>query len=120
VVDDEGGLIGLVTRKDLRAWIDEGDGARSLADVARKPVLAYPDEPLRLVVYRMAETGHVDLPVVDRANPKKLLGRVTLRHLLKARLRHLEEERRRQGILPINLVRPPWLRSSAFRRVPNE
>ncbi len=28
-----------------------------------KPVVAYPDEPLRAVVYRMAETGFTRLPV---------------------------------------------------------
>jgi hypothetical protein len=29
----------------------------TLGDVVTKPVVAYPDEPLRVVVYRMAESG---------------------------------------------------------------
>jgi CBS domain-containing protein len=37
-----------------------------LADVIRKdPVVAYPDEPMRVVVYRMAETGLTRVPVID-------------------------------------------------------
>ena len=56
---------------------------------------AYPDEPLRLVVYRMAEKAVTRMPVVDRET-RKFLGLVSLVDLLKARARHLEEERRRE------------------------
>src|SRR5262244_3621829 len=48
------------------------------------PVVAYPDEPLRVVVYRMAETGLTRLPVVARHDPGKLVGMVSLRDLLQA------------------------------------
>jgi chloride channel protein, CIC family len=58
----------------------------------------YPDETLRLLVYQMAESGITRMPVVERGTGK-LLGIVTLDHLLKARTRHLEEERRRERIL---------------------
>jgi CBS domain-containing protein len=61
-------------------------------------VVAYPDEPLRLVVHRMAEKGITRLPVVER-DSHKLLGLVSLDDLLKARSRHLEEERRREQTL---------------------
>jgi hypothetical protein len=77
-----------------------------------KPVIAYGNEPLRVVVNRMAETGRTDLPVVDRANRRTLLGRITLHDMLKARVRHLEEEERRERLLPLSLVVPKWLRST--------
>ncbi|HEX2915085.1 MAG TPA: CBS domain-containing protein, partial [Chloroflexia bacterium] len=60
---------------------------------------AYPDEPLRKVVYRMAESNLTRLPVVDRQNPAKLLGMISLTDLLKARTRNLEEERHRERVL---------------------
>jgi len=74
-------LIGLFTNQPflLSALL-----ARLLAGI-----VAYPDEPLRAVVYRMTETGLTRLPVVDRTDPSRLLGLITLGNLLKARLRNL-------------------------------
>jgi len=54
----------------------------------------------------MAETGFTRLPVVDRAVPPKLVGLVTLKEALKARLRHLEEEGRRERVLPLSVLIP--------------
>src|SRR5262249_32952779 len=80
---------------------------RQLAEVVQAhPVVAYPDEPLRLVVYRMAETGLTRLPVVARHDPGKLVGMVSLRDLLQARVRNLEAEQRRERLLPIRLAFP--------------
>jgi CIC family chloride channel protein len=113
VVDVSGELVGVVTRWVLERWAEQPpdrEGSRPLASIAQAPVTAHPDEPLRVVVNRMAETGRTDLPVVDRKQPGKLLGRVVLHDLLKARAHHLEEERRRQRMLPVSLVLPRWLR----------
>ena len=71
--------------------------------VARDPVVAYPDEPLRAVVYRMAETGKTRLPVVDPHDSSKLLGMISLNDLLQARTRNLEEERLRERVLRLRL-----------------
>jgi CBS domain-containing protein len=116
VVDERGDLLGVVTRGDLHRWAsgsDDAAGPQTLGNIARSARTAFPDEPLRLVVNRMAETGLTRLPVVERDNPKKMVGEVTLEHLLKARVRHLEEERRRERVLPLQLVVPRWLRSSS-------
>ena len=76
-------------------------------------VTAHPDEPLRLVVYRMAETGHTDLPVVEEDGGPPV-GRIALHDLLQARVRHLEEERRRERLLFPNLrFRPGIARGSS-------
>jgi len=69
-------------------------------------VVAYPDEPLRVVVYYMAETGFTRFPVVVRSNPHKLLGIISLSDLLKARTHHLEEEHRRERVVRIRLRFP--------------
>ncbi|MEO7020282.1 MAG: chloride channel protein [Ktedonobacteraceae bacterium] len=70
------------------------------------PMVAYPDEPLRAVVYRMAETGYTRFPVVERDDPGKLVGMISLTDLLKARSRNLEEERHRERVLRLRLLTP--------------
>src|SRR5262249_2220789 len=108
VVGPQGELIGVVTRHELSDRMKHGDGAVScsLAEFAQKASLeAHPDEPLRLVVYRMAEKGVTRMPVVDRET-RKFLGLVSLDDLLKARARHLEEERRRERPLKFRFFFP--------------
>ena len=97
VIDARGSLIGVLTRKDLRNI--EGR-AVTLAEVIRRhAVTAFPDEPLRVVVYRMAETGFTQMPVVERQDSRKVVGIVSLADLLQARARDLEQEHRRQRVL---------------------
>jgi len=108
VVEHTDRLIGVVTRTNLLALLQEQSadgGGYHLAELAETtPVVAYPDEPLRVVVYRMAETGLTRFPVVERTNPHQLLGMITLSDLLKARVHNLEAEQRRERILPIRLA----------------
>jgi CIC family chloride channel protein len=107
VVDSEKYLRGVVTWHDIQQLLaaqPEGSGARSLASMIRpNPAVAYADETLRQVVFRMAETGLTRFPVVNRSDPQKLAGIISLEDLLHARERNLEEERRRERILRIHL-----------------
>ncbi|HET7342722.1 MAG TPA: chloride channel protein [Methylomirabilota bacterium] len=115
VVNGDRRLIGVVTRDEVRAWADESvDGVRPrLADITHpEPVVAYPEEPLRVVVFRMAETGLTRFPVVEPGPERRLVGMVSLNDLLKARQLNLEAERRRERVLPLRLVFP------GRRRVP--
>jgi CBS domain-containing protein len=111
VIDENDALLGVVTRWMLEQWAVDAQ-APPLASIARPAITAQANEPLRAVMNRMAETGRTELPVVDDANPAKLLGTITLRHMLKARVRHLEEERRREVVLPLHLMLPGWLRAA--------
>ena len=65
---------------------------------SEESVVAFSDEPLRVVVYRMAETGSTQMPVVDREDPTRLVGIVSLDDLLQARSRNLEEESARERV----------------------
>ena len=115
VVDAERRLLGVVRRGDLqRLQSQHGtEAGRPLAAVLRlEPVVAHPDEPLRVVAYRMAETGLTRFPVVERGDGRRLVGMVVLRDLLEARMRNLEAERRRERVIPLRPVFP-W---SARRR----
>jgi len=102
VVDAEGHLTGVVTRGDIREQIELGGEAaleKRLSELVHSCVVAaYPDEPLRIVVHRMAEKSITRLPVIERGS-RKLLGLLSLDDLLKARSRHLEEERHREQTL---------------------
>jgi CIC family chloride channel protein len=110
IVDAEKRLLGVITNKALHNILEQhchdGTNGQLSKQIYTTPVVAYPDEPLRLVVYRMAETGFTRFPVVDRAKPQQLLGLVSLYDLLKARAHYLEEERHRERILHIRLLLP--------------
>jgi H+/Cl- antiporter ClcA len=108
VVARDRSLVGVVTRNDLQAWLDgQPLDRRPLSRLLHtKWVVAYPDEPLRTVVQRMATSGLTRFPVVERGGPGRVLGMIGLFDLLEARVRNLDAERRRERILPITLWRP--------------
>jgi CIC family chloride channel protein len=102
VVDREKCLHGVITRRKLRELIASEATSDALGDVLREPVVAYPDEPLRVVVHRMAESGLTRFPVVEREGGR-LAGMVSLEDLLLARARNLDEERERERVLRLRL-----------------
>jgi CIC family chloride channel protein len=113
VIDADRRLIGVVTRSDLKrmlAAIESGSAGeiRLLDVVATEPVVAYPDEPLRVVVNRMATTTLTRFPVVRRGTENELVGLISIQDLLKARELSLEEEHKRERVLRLRL--PPSLR----------
>jgi H+/Cl- antiporter ClcA len=109
VTDSNGALVGVLTRSEIERLLSE-DGAmpkpRLAGELAqRNPVVAFANEPLRIVVHRMAESGFTRLPVVSR-DSHRLLGIISLDDLLKARVRHLEDERRRDQVFRFRPRRP--------------
>jgi H+/Cl- antiporter ClcA/CBS domain-containing protein len=110
VTDSSGYLSGALTGADVQKHIEEQAlkaTADRVQDVARRDLAkAYPDEPLTYVVSRMAETGLTAFPVVEREHPRKLLGLISLNDLLVARVRRLQEEQRRERVLPLRLAFP--------------
>ncbi len=112
VVDNDNRLRGIVTRNELNTLIaqDQQDGANEHYELAallkQNPIVAYPDEPLRGVIYRMADTGFTRFPVVESADSPKLVGMISLHDLLTAMNRNLAEERKRERILRIRTLFP--------------
>jgi CBS domain-containing protein len=127
VVGPQQDLLGVVTRGDLQTLVQRmpGDAAAQLRSITRtSPVVAFPDEPLRMVVYRMAETGLTRFPVVSRES-RRLVGMISLTDLLKARSLNLDAERRRERVfgarisLPLTRrMQPPWRPQSNHRSAP--
>ena len=109
VVNAEGRFVGVLTRGDIFQRIEhEGEAAlrRTLGElVHQETVKAFPNEPLRAVVYRMAEKGITRMPVVEPSSGR-FLGLISLTDLLKARTRHLEEERRREQVISLRFFLP--------------
>jgi len=104
VVDGARRLTGVITRNRLQQLLHDGAPERPLAEWTQPdPVVAYADEPLRVVVYRMAETGLTRFPVLESQNSRALVGMISLDDLLRARGRALEEERHRERVLRIRL-----------------
>jgi H+/Cl- antiporter ClcA len=108
VVGSRQELIGVVTRGGLQSLVDEvpGTTAAPLASVLQtRPIVAYPDESLRMIVYRMAETGLTRFPVVDRQDGR-LIGMIALKDLLKARSLNIDAEQRRERVLGGQITLP--------------
>ncbi len=119
IVEQDNQLIGVVSRNHLLKLFEEAPSKASTTllreIVSEFPVVARTDEPLRIVVYRMVETGLTRFPVVDPDNEKRLLGMVSLQDLLHARSRNLEEERARERVLRL---RVPLARRSRNEELP--
>ena len=104
VVDGDRTLVGVVTRKDLQTIVEGGavpSVGAFVSNHTRTPTVAYPDEPLRVVVYRMARTGLTRFPVVERGKHGRLLGMIGLTDLLTARTKNLEAEERRERLFAL-------------------
>ena len=108
VIDDANAVVGVVTRGDLQKMKNELSnghaGSVRLCEVLKKePLVAHPDEPLRIVVNRMAASSVTRLPVVERNSGNRLVGMIGLPDLLKAREISLHEELSRERVLRLRL-----------------
>jgi CIC family chloride channel protein len=101
VVQADRTVVGVITRGDLRRWIESSRsaGTAPLREIIeRRPVMTFEDEPLRVVVAKMAGKGVTRLPVVERGT-RRFVGMIALADLLTARVRLLEAEERRERVL---------------------
>jgi CBS domain-containing protein len=116
IVEADGRLLGVATRNQLLGLLKKhvflGRHGAGGADPALRELanggaaVAYPDEPLRVVAYRMAERGLTRFPVVERETGR-LIGLLSLADLLKARALNLDAEQRREPVLrPLHLFFP--------------
>jgi chloride channel protein, CIC family len=103
IVDENGQLTGLITRGDvLRALADDTLGAHSVLEAgSRKLIVTYPDEVISEASEKMLHNDIGRLPVVDRNDPRKLVGYLGRQGVMSARLRRLHEEHVRE---------PGWFR----------
>jgi len=105
LVDAEGRLTGVITRNGLSALANSLGRDRESSPAAA-PVVAFPNETLRMVVERMASRRLFVLPVVER-DTGKLLGLLNAEDVLAGRTRAHDRETRYERL------RMPFSRASA-------
>jgi len=89
VVDANGDLLGVVTRRD---FLDVAPSTPVRDLVRRPPAVVFLDSSLRDAADQMVRENVGRLPVVERANPRRLAGFITRSDLLSAHARRLDEE----------------------------
>ncbi len=98
VLDDDQKLAAIITRGDvLRALDREPSGTASvLENGSSKLVVTYPDEVLSEAAHKLLRNDIGRLPVVERKDPKRIVGYLGRPNIMSARLRRLEEEHHRE------------------------
>jgi H+/Cl- antiporter ClcA/CBS domain-containing protein len=94
IVDSAGRLLGLVTQGDLlRALQADPAGEMSVLDAGtRSLVVAHPDERVFDAVTKMLENNIGRLPVVDRKDPRRMVGYINRASVMGSWRGHLHEE----------------------------
>ena len=98
IVDASGDLVGIITQKDVLTALEQ-DRAQEMSVLeagSRALFVTYPDESVYDAASRMLRNDVGRLPVVERANPKKLIGYLGRSGVMAARLRRMEEENVRE------------------------
>jgi chloride channel protein, CIC family len=102
IVNEENRLVGIITRGDVLRSLEQGqNGNTTVLDAgSRELIVAYPDEILQEAVTKMLRADIGRLPVVDRGDPRRLVGYLGRAGVMAARLKlHDEEFVREQGWL---------------------
>jgi chloride channel protein, CIC family len=97
IVTRDGDLVGLLTQSDMLRTVEKNPaGDVTVLEAAAKSLLvAYPDERAFDAVFRMLQHNVGRLPVVEKANPKKMVGYLNRSSILGAWTRQFEEEHTR-------------------------
>lgn len=90
VIDEGGILLGVLTRRDLLSATE--DGATAIRDLIRRPpVYVYDTSTARDAADHMVRHEIGRLPVVDRKNPRRIIGIVTRSDILSVYERRLRD-----------------------------
>jgi chloride channel protein, CIC family len=103
VVDEKGKLVGIITRGDVLRALDKDPGGSQtlLAAGTRQVIVTFPDERLAEASAKMLRNNVGRLPVVNRKDPREIVGYLGRPGIMAAHLRRLEEEHVRE---------PGWIR----------
>ncbi len=109
ILDDAGKLTGIVTRGDiLRALDKDPSGAMTALEAGCKNlVVTYPDELVSEAALKLLNHNIGRMPVVDRADERKVVGYLNRSTILAARMLRFQDEHVRE---------PGWIKG--FRREP--
>src|SRR5271166_6220246 len=107
ILDDAGKLAGIITRGDiLRAPDKDSYGTMTAIEAgSRKLVVAYPDELVAEAAAKLLRHNIGRMPVVDRADGRKVVGYMNRSTVLAARMRRFQDESVREP----GWLNPGWL-----------
>jgi len=105
VLDGEGKLAGIITRGDVLRALEKSPSSTVLDSCSRNVVVTYPDETLHEASEKMLRFNVGRLPVVDRADERRIVGYIGRPGIMAARRRKIDEEYVRE---------PGWFKG--FRR----
>jgi chloride channel protein, CIC family len=90
VLDNQGNLIGVVTKRDL--FNSDSSDMRLIGElIKRPPAVVYEDNTLREAADLMVEEGVGRLPVVTRLNPRRVVAMISRSDILSAHRKRIEE-----------------------------
>jgi CBS domain-containing protein len=104
ILDSNAHLIGVITHKQILDSLKSSLGGPIADWMNGYPLTASPHDSLRMIANRMAEYRLTRLPVVDSSDPRRLLGLVSLRDLLRARAQNMKDEVHLERTLGPNLT----------------
>ncbi len=98
IVNADGQLTGIITRGDVVRGLQSKSAASLSVMQAGKsdPIVTYPDELLHDAINKMLKNDIGRLPVVDRDQPRRILGYLGRGNVMAARSRNIEEEQLRE------------------------
>ncbi len=99
VLDEDERLVGVLTRGALLRAHSSNSAPPIDEELLSSPLTVHPEDTLREVAQRFAERSIGCAPVIERDVPDRVLGLVSVEDLLHARLRDVQEERRRERVL---------------------
>jgi chloride channel protein, CIC family len=94
VVDENGIFSGIVTLTDIEDSMSENEPSLTAGDIATKnPIVAYPDQSVHDALAQLGGRNVGRIPVVDRSNPRKLLGILRRPDIVKAYTMAVEKQK---------------------------
>ena len=108
VVGDADRLLGVVTRTQLETAVHHGTAAPTVARPGHRTTRSSPirTRPCARSPPRWPRHAVDRMPVVDRHDPNRIVGMISLTMLLAGRLRDLQEARDADRVLRLRVVRP--------------
>ncbi len=99
IIGDNGSPTGIVTRGDVVRAMNKNPEMSVLEAGSRNLVVAFPDELVVDAADRLLRNDIGRLPVVTRAEPRRLVGYLGRPGILRARMRRVHEEHTREAVL---------------------
>jgi CIC family chloride channel protein len=99
VLENNGKLVGVVTRKDINRALGKGDADAEVKKImTRDLTVCYPNESLKTALHKMAVRNIGRIPVVNRDDQEHIVGLITRKSIITAYNQALEATKSKSAI----------------------